>query len=228
MEASAAQNWSNLPIGAPWTPSMILGAQLHDRAQDEYYADLTRQNGALVEEVALCNIRLNAANTMATRQQVLISRFVFSAARLTYFPLQETIRALEQEVQFYRQLLAEQEQDQLATRIWGRSAECDLVWDKGILGEGCEPRPLTVAKVVSDIGLPFSPQQIHKLAILVHRAYTRFHGVSPRPRIFYNEDGIPERLCCYTEADRALILDAVYESQLFNEERLEPTINPPC
>ncbi len=56
---------------------MILGAQLHDRAQDEYYADLTRQNGVLAEEVALCNIRLNAANTMATRQQVLISRFVF-------------------------------------------------------------------------------------------------------------------------------------------------------
>jgi hypothetical protein len=77
MEASAAENWSNLPIGAPWTPSMILGAQLHDRAQDEYYADLTRQNGVLAEEVALCNIRLNAANTMATRQQVLISRFVF-------------------------------------------------------------------------------------------------------------------------------------------------------
>ena len=144
------------------------------------------------------------------------------------FSFQETIRSLEQEVQFYRHLLAEQEQDQLATRIWGRSSECDLVWDKGVLGEGCEPRPLTVAKVVSDIGLPFSPQQIHRLAILVHRAYIRLHGISPRPRIFYNEDGIPERLCCYTEADRALIMDTVYESRLFTEERPEPTINPPC
>lgn len=125
-------------------------------------------------------------------------------------------------------MLDEQEQNLLATRIWGRTSNCDqLIWERGVLPNNEQGKPLTVSRVVSDLGLPSSPQQIHRLAVLVHRAYIRLYGVAPRARIFYNDDGIPERLCCFTEEDRELIMDTVYDSGIFNEPS-GPTINPPC
>lgn len=66
-----------------------------------------------------------------------------------------------------------------------------------------------MGKVVADLGFTASTQQLHRLSILVHHAYARLHGDPPIPRIYYDANGTPERLCCYTEAERGLILDVL-------------------
>lgn len=72
-----------------------------------------------------------------------------------------------------------------------------------------EDRPLTVGRVLADLGVVCSPRQAHRLCRSVHDAYIRAHGCSPTPRLYYDEDGTPVRFGCFTEADRDFILCAL-------------------
>jgi hypothetical protein len=46
-------------------------------------------------------------------------------------------------------------------------------------------------------------------AFLVGEAFMRAHGRSPEPHIYYDETGMPVRICCFTERDRELIAGVV-------------------
>lgn len=200
-----------MPIGAPWTPSMILGAQMEQKARDEYFTEIVTKNQVLEEELLQCRMQMKAANSFAAKQD-------------------ERILALEDEVRFYREMLIKSEQGQMGIRIWGAQERQPSLWDKGVLSKLEDEHPLTVGKVVSDLGRLLAPSQLHRLSVLVHRAYMHLHGVSPRPRLFYGPDGVPERVCCYTEGDRELIIRVTRESGLLNEPESggDSTINPVC
>jgi hypothetical protein len=66
MEASTTtkQLWSmtsGAPIGASWTESMKLGANLHAQARDEFLADVQDKNARMAEQLGLCLMRLHLA-----------------------------------------------------------------------------------------------------------------------------------------------------------------------
>lgn len=232
--------WSLVPIGAAWTESMTLGARLHEQARDEFFADIEQKNMALAQELSICSLQLSTArNTIANLQARPHFRDFFKPSRdlNARFVLQDSNEKLRQELSYYQRLSLEQNQATLSASIWGRKEEDnkppEVIWNCAALLINDQAAlyslspPLTISKVVSDMGLQLSPSQMHRLSILVHQAYMREHGVAPKPRIHYDCDGTPERISCYTEAERALITTVVADNhQQFTGDSL--IINPPC
>ncbi len=99
----------------------------------------------------------------------------------------------------------EEEQHQLALSIWGARRKPDATWDQPAVLLTRDDRPLTVGRVVSDLGYRCTSQRVHRISALVQQAYVCAHGRVPIPVIYYDSDGIPERVTSYTESDRDLI-----------------------
>lgn len=106
-------------------------------------------------------------------------------------------------------------QERLATEIWGscNPRKPDASWDPpAVLLFARKPdseRPLSVGRVAADIGFKSSAQHVHRLGGYVRDAFMRAHGRAPEPRVFYDKDGTPDRVACFTERDRELIAAVV-------------------
>lgn len=210
MEPPSKQLWSFSPIIAPdWSADFALDCKERER----YYADVQRKNMQLAEELAIRTLRLSvASNALEELQVARPSRPLLSCLLPDPFR-QEARQALELEL------------DRLRRPCFQRDDANNCLAN----------RPLTVGKVISELGLRVSTQQLHHLSLHVHHAYARLHGDPPIPRIYYDANGTPERICCYTEADRDLILsvldDHVAELAAPTRPAEAPycsTVNPPC
>jgi len=71
--------------------------------------------------------------------------------------------------------------------------------------------PVTVGKIAAEMGFRSDAQHVHRLGGFVREAFMRAHGRSPEPHIYYDETGMPVRICCFTERDRELIAGVVLQ-----------------
>jgi hypothetical protein len=126
---------------------------------------------------------------------------------------QDKQAALEKELEEARERLAcydrrereEEEQHRLALSIWGARRQPDSTWDPPPVLLSKDDRPLTVGRVVSDLGHRCTSLRVHRISALVQQAYICAHGRVPMPVIYYDSKGVPERVTSYTESDRGLI-----------------------
>jgi hypothetical protein len=140
--------------------------------------------------------------------------FPLLASPLMPHARQDKQAALEKELAEARGRLAgyeqrereEEEQHRLALSIWGARRQPDATWDPPpVLLSGKKVEPLTVGRVVSDLGYRCTSQRVHRISALVQQAYVCAHGRVPVPVIYYDREGVPERVTSYTESDRGLI-----------------------
>lgn len=127
--------------------------------------------------------------------------------------------------EMYERERAASEQDVLASSIWGQPKQVDASWDPEPV-DIFDPRPLTVGRVVSELGYKRTPQHVHRIGALVHEAYVNAYGRSPFPRVHYAQDGTPESVSCYTEDDRGLITGVIVEHAELLQLQDPPRVNP--
>ena len=215
-ECITQQLWAmQTPIGAAWTESMQLGCKYHEQARDDFCKDVQAKNACLAEQLGLCAMRLNLLKVNAPAMTHASSPVACDPDRA-----QEAKLAVERELEEARGQLAVyqqreeglEEQDRLARSIWGARRLPDATWDlpTEML---CSPdtKPLTVGRVISNLGYRVTPARVHRICAHVQAAYTRKHGRIPVPVVYYDENGTPDRVSCYTEADRELIAGVVQE-----------------
>lgn len=104
------------------------------------------------------------------------------------------------------------EQELLAVEIWGPSnrRQPDATWDPPAVLLFHQPKPasdapLSIGKVASDLGFKHGAQQLHHLGAHVREAFMRAHGKAPEPRVFFDKNGTPDRIGCFTERDREFL-----------------------
>lgn len=70
------QLWSmtSTPVGASWTESMKLGAELHSQARDEFMNDVQDKNARLAEQLGICLLRLQMAGESLKLLKVFFTR----------------------------------------------------------------------------------------------------------------------------------------------------------
>lgn len=117
----------------------------------------------------------------------------------------ELVAARERLAHHERMERMEEEQHQLALSIWGARRRPDATWDPAPVLLTPDDRPLTVGRVVSDLGYRCTSQRVHRISALVQQAYVVAHGRVPIPKIYYDGEGVPERVTSYVESDRGLI-----------------------
>lgn len=209
MEPPVKQLWSFSPIIAPdWSADFAVDCKQKER----FYADVQRKNMQLAEELAIRTLRLSVLSNALDEAQVLFCAFSLLLLCMgSLIPSQQARQDLALEL------------EQLRRPCFQRDDSLDY-------------RPLTVGKVISELRLTVSTQELHRLSLHVHHAYARVHGEPPVPRIYYDANGTPERICCYTEADRDLILSVLNEhvrelvgaATPLVEAPCYATVNPPC
>lgn len=141
------------------------------------------------------------------------------------YSLEEEVKGLQAKLDDYqRREREEAEQDLLAASIWGHpvNKQPDGSWDAKS-SSLFDPRPLTIGKVVTEMGYKRTPQQVRRICQLVRRAYTASYNRAPVPKVFYNADGSLNAISCYTEDDRLLIQLVITE---YGEPLDPPTVNP--
>lgn len=62
------QLWAMLPVGSPWSESMILGARLQSQAQEEYARELQARNAQLASDLSATTMALHAARVCRARK----------------------------------------------------------------------------------------------------------------------------------------------------------------
>jgi hypothetical protein len=209
------QLWSmQTPIGAAWTESMRLGYKYHDQARDEFFKDVQAKNAYLAEQLGVCAMQLNLLKVIPASSPSAAS----PVAACDPGCEQEAKLIVERELEEARERLAVyqqreeelDEQDRLARRIWGARRMPDASWDRPAeLVCPARAKPLTVGKIISELGYKATPARVHRVCAHVQEAYTRAHGRVPVPVVYYDETGTPDRVSCYTEDDRELITDVV-------------------
>ena len=204
------QLWNFPAIGAAWTESMQLGSAMHTPALQDFCKDLEHKNVQLGNELSITMLQLH------------IAREDLEKVRAANHDLQRRVDEAEVELALLRKAREERmEQEQLAADIWGpvMKPRPDATWDppptllasEGKRGAhplwttGTRDQPLTVGKVAADLGYQCTAQHIHRLGTHVREAFMRANGRAPEPIVFYDRDGMPERVSCFVERDRPLI-----------------------
>ncbi len=127
--------------------------------------------------------------------------------------MEDELKAAREKLEEYKRREREElEQDRLAVAIWGCKRQPYATWyiPPAMLSE--VDKPVTVNRIAGELGLKCStPGSAHRLYAQVHEAYLRAHGRQPTPVIYYDGDCIPERVGCYTERDRELIVGVLRE-----------------
>jgi hypothetical protein len=218
MSSCTEKLWSMVPVGAAWTESMKLGGELHEKAREEYLCDLRMKNNELAEQLGLYSMQLHVTLEEMKALQVGGSKVSPPLSPLTLSKQEESAR-LKQELEAARLQLEcyhkkendELQQDSLAFEIWGSKKQPDATWDPApsLLDDPILRKPLTVGRVVNELGLRCTAKNVHRLSAHVHQAYIRAHGKPPTPAVYYDNEGLPERVSCYTEEDRDLITEVV-------------------
>jgi hypothetical protein len=197
---------------------MRLGGELQEKAREEYLNDIKIKNMQLAEQLGLCSLQFHAAVEETRKLQVGEGSVSPASSPLIAFVQADNGR-LEQELELVRAQLEryrkkesdELQQDSLALEIWGYPKQPDSTWDgkPTLLDDPTLRKPLTVGRVVAELGLRCTAKNVHRLSAHVHQAYSRAHGKPPTPSVYYDSDGLPERVSCYTEDDRDLITDVI-------------------
>lgn len=181
--------------GDPDAFSMQFAAVHEERAAQQFLRD---QNSVLSGLLCIRTLQLDIANG-----QIL--------------ELQASLAAVEEKLQQCKD--REEEQDKLAKDIWTTRGRKDpdgswdpqpVLLDSPVLRSSTAP-PVTLSQVLRGLNLHYDTAVMRKLACTVLEAYKRTYGVTPRPTVYYDDDGHVERLGCYTEDDRDFIEDVVLE-----------------
>jgi hypothetical protein len=200
---------------------MQLGAVLHAQAREEYAQEVQRKNAQLSEQLGLCMLQLDLrCEELEAAQVVCCSppsspQLTDKCSQARKAVLEDELKAAREKLEEYeRREREELEQDRLAVAIWGCKRQPDATWDTPPTMLSEVDRPITVNRVAGELGLKCrTPGSAHRLYARVHEAYLRAHGRPPTPMIYYDGDGIPERVSCYTERDRGLILGVLKEQR---------------
>ena len=206
------QLWNFPAIGAAWTESMQLGSALHAPALQDFCKDLERKNLELGRDHSITLLQLHIAREDLEKVRAANRDF---DRRLDEAGVELALLRKEREEQL--------EQDRLAIDIWGPAVRPspDATWDPPpvllsckssgsnrphpLWQSGAADRPLTVGRVAADLGYHCTTQHLHSLGSYVREAFMRAHGRVPEPIVFYDRDGMPERVSCFVERDRTLI-----------------------
>ena len=202
------QLWGMAPIGAFWTESMQLGGLMHADACEEFNRELENKNLMLCHELTMARLRgtvleedLQKANTVLCEAQAQLA-------------------GLKRE---RNEML---EQDRLARNIWGpvTRSRPDATWDPPPVllfhqpPDSCDNAvcsrqdlPVSVGRIASELGFDTSGQEVHRLGLLVRQAFVKAWGKHPDLKVYYNKDGAPDRISCFTERDRELILATIHK-----------------
>jgi len=202
-----------IPSGDPNDPSMQAAAALQWDAEREY---ATATNRELLLKLRLRNFALDVYKDSI---QKLNEKVALQQAEL------ETCKKRLEE--FERK---EEAQNRLSQEIWGpmprRGDMRDTsTWDTlPVLLDSPASKdfldsPLILTHVAQEMGFTCRPSELRRLTTSVYDAYLRAHGHAPTPKIWYDADGTPLRLCCFTQRDRDLVMRVITRdgAMLFHE-----------
>jgi hypothetical protein len=197
------QLWAMPPIGAAWTESMHLGAELHDDAKDQYCRDVELNCVRIAQEFSIClqELRIMGDTVCKLRAENENLEQELSDVRGQLERIQRERKELE-------------EQEALAKSIWGPIARLpDASWDTAPVLLSADPmdQPVSISRITSDLGFKNSAEHIHRLTGFVRQAFSVAKRPLTGPRVYYDSGGIPERLSCYTERDRDIITAVVLQ-----------------
>lgn len=204
-----------IPDGDRSNPSMQAAAMLQGRAEQQYVNEMFGRNRELQVRLRLRNFALEVAKGSI---ETLKSRVSSLEAEL------ETSKKKLEE--FYQK---EEAQNRISREIWGpirRGGERDTsAWDPlPVMLDGAASleymdRPLILTHVALELGYTCQPPELRRLTTLVYDAYIRLHGHAPAPKIWYDEDGTPRRLCCFTQREKDLVISVIMKegSSLFQD-----------
>ncbi len=204
---------------APWT-DLQLKEDL--RRNERYQLELQFKNIELNRELGILLLQMHIARedlekVRAEKRELeaqleVAVRDLHDASSLLDGPKRE-LQELRMELALLRSEREErEEQEQLAVEIWGPVSrrQPDATWDPPAVllfsQAGIEKdRPLTVGRVAADLGFKCGAQSLHSLGSHVRDAFIRAHGRAPEPRVFYDGNGVADKIGCFTERDRELI-----------------------
>lgn len=212
-------SWPNtsmlIPTGFPSDPNMQTAAVLQREAEREYVNDTFAENRELHLKLRLGNFALEVSKNSIEK-------------------LKEKVASLETELDLCKKRLEEFERkeaahDRICQDIWGpiRRGERDTsMWDPlpclldSPVSTDYMNRPLILTHVAEEMGYKCNtPSDLRRLTTSVYDAYTRVHGYAPSPKIWYDVDGNPQRLCCFTQRDKDLVMSVIAKegATLFQE-----------
>lgn len=193
---------AQIPLGDPASMSMQMTALHQDRVEN------TRLKEESVAQTAL--LRLKGFQLEEAQKTIadLELRVGYMQERL------ETAEARLKELEAKEEAL-----DRLAKDIWHTriGAEPDVTWDPppvlldGPVDSFVLDQPLTLERVLEDMGYHYSLSDLQKLSVLVYREYVKVHGRAPFPNIYYGQLGQAQGLSGFTEKDRELIVSVVVQ-----------------
>jgi hypothetical protein len=195
--------WGMTPVGAFWTESMQLGGLMHTSACEDFNRELESKNLVLSHELTMARLRASVLEEDLQRTNAMLGEAQVELALL---------RREREEME---------EQDRLARNIWGpvMRSKPDATWDPPPVLLFHQPKeagaglgqdlPLSIGRVAGELGFDTTGQEVHRLGLLVRLQYVRANGKPPELKVYYNKDGAPERISCFTERDRELITTVV-------------------
>lgn len=193
-----------IPTGDPADSSMQAAAIFQSRAEHEYTNDMYGSNREL-------QVRLR------------LRTFALEVAKSSVETLKTRVTTLEEELESCKKKLEEfyqkeEAQNRLSQDIWGpiRGGVRDTSgWDAlPVLLDSPVSRdyldsPLILTHVALEMGFTCRPSELRRLTTLVYDAYIGVHGYPPTPKIWYDVDGTPQRLCCFTQRDKDLVMRVI-------------------
>ena len=69
--------------------------------------------------------------------------------------------------------------------------------------------PVSIARIAGELGFKNEAHDVHRLGSQVRQAFLLAHGKSPELKIYYDKQGVPERISCFAESDRGLIEETI-------------------
>jgi hypothetical protein len=102
------------------------------------------------------------------------------------------------------------EQERIIEDIWGpiTRPRPDVTWDPPpvLLSEVDSERPVTLNGVATELGLKLDDRELAAASSRVQELYEGVHGRLPEPRVFYDEKGRAQRVGCFTQRDRRILV----------------------
>ena len=126
----------------------------------------------------------------------------------------ELIRQLDETREEISLLRKEQqwrgEQERIIDDIWGPIVKPrpDVTWDPPpvLLSEVDNEGPVTLKGVATELGLKLDDRELATVSSRVQEVYEGAHGKLPDPRVFYDEKGWAQRVGCFTQRDRRILV----------------------
>lgn len=190
-----------IPNGDPADHGMQVGAIYQGIAEREYANDTFASNRELQVKLRLRTFALDVAKSSIETLKTRVAT------------LEEELETCKKKLdEFYKK---EEAQDRLSQDIWGPMRRDTSAWDvmPVLLDSPASreflDRPLILTHVALEMGFTCRPSELRKLTTLVYDAYIGLHGYPPSPKIWYGMDGTPQRVCCFTQRDKDLVMSVI-------------------